>query len=140
MSKNSSSTSKKSPGQRQLRVGEELRHFLSQIMLRGELNDPDLNGLSITVSEVRMSPDLNNATVFVIELGGGQSDRIIKALGRASPFLRHQIARRARLRRVPKLNFERDISFDNAERIGSLLQSVGQVNSIKILDRDQPEE
>ena len=140
MSKNSSQASKKPFSQRQLRVGEELRHFLSQIMLRGELNDPELNGLSITVSEVRISPDLSNATVFVIELGGGRSDRMIRALMRARPFLRYQIARRARLRRVPKLRFEHDFSFDQAERIGNLLQSSNQEKSIKELDGNQIED
>jgi len=132
--------SKKPFSQRQLRVGEELRHFLSQIMLRGELNDPELNGLSITVSEVRISPDLNNATVFVIELGGGRSDKMIRALARATPFLRYQIARRARLRRVPKLRFEHDFSFDQADRIGNLLQSTDEKKSTKALDENQVED
>jgi len=140
MSKNSFHVSKKPFSQRQLRVGEELRHFLSEIMLRGELNDPELNGLSITVSEVRISPDLNNATVFVIELGGGRSDKMIRALVRATPFLRYQIARRARLRRVPKLRFEHDFSFDQADRIGNLLQSSDEKKSTKALDENQIED
>ena len=140
MSKNSSKAPKKPISQRQLRVGEELRHFLSQIMVRGELNDPELNGLSITVSEVRISPDLNNATAFVIELGGGRSDKMIRALTRATPFLRHQIARRIRLRRVPKLRFEHDSSFDHAERIVNLLQSSDQGKSTKALDIDKVED
>ena len=124
MGRKSFSTTKRPFSQRQLRVGEEVRHVLAQIILRRELNDPDLKGLSITVSEVRVSPDLSNATVFVTQLGGGDSDKIVAALARATPFLRHQVAQRIHLRRVPNLIFEYDTSFDNADRIGSILQDV----------------
>ena len=123
MNKNSFRTSKRPISQRQLRVGEELRHVLAQIILRGELNDPDLRGLPVTVSEVRVSPDLSSATVFVTQLGGGNSDKIERALGRATPFLRRQIANRVHLRRVPNLSFERDTSFDYAQRIDNILQA-----------------
>jgi ribosome-binding factor A len=129
MSKNSFRTSKRPISQRQLRVGEELRHVLAQIILRGELNDPDLRGLPITVSEVRVSPDLGSATVFVTQLGGGTTDKIEKALGRATPFLRRQIASRVHLRRVPNLSFERDTSFDYAESIDNILQDVNKENT-----------
>ena len=134
MSKNSFRTSKRPISQRQLRVGEELRHVLAQIILHGELNDPDLRGLSITVSEVRVSPDLGSATVFVTQLGGGNIDKIEKALGRATPFLRRQIARRVHLRRVPTLSFERDTSFDYAERIESILQDVDKEKPLNSMD------
>ena len=141
MSKNSFRTSKRPISQRQLRVGEELRHVLAQIILHGELNDPDLRGLPITVSEVRVSPDLGSATVFVTQLGGGNIDKIEKALGRATPFLRRQIARRVHLRRVPNLSFERDTSFDYAERIDSILQDVKKENLLNLMgDTSLPED
>ena len=124
MSKKSKRAPKRPPSQRQLRVGEELRHVLSQIIERGELHDPELAGVSITVSEVRISPDLGNATIFVTRLGGGQSEEMVEALQRATPFLRHQIAQRVHLRRVPNLIFEADKSFDYAEHIGHLLEDV----------------
>ena len=134
MGKNSFRASKRPISQRQLRVGEELRHVLAQIILRGELNDPELRGLPVTVSEVRVSPDLSSATVFVTQLGGGNSVKIEKALKRATPFLRRQIAHRVHLRRVPNLIFESDTSFDYAERIDNLLQDVnkeGPLNGLK---------
>ena len=137
MSRNSFLTSKKPTSQRQLRVGEELRHVLAQIILHGELRDPDLEGLPITISEVRISPDLSNATVFVSQLGGGGSDKIVQALNRATPFLRHQIAGRVHLRRMPNLSFEHDTSFDYAERIGNILQDVNQEKLLKATDADK---
>ncbi len=119
--------SNKPSSQRQLRVGEELRHVLSQLFLRGELSDPELSGVSITISEVRISPDLFNATVFVTELGGKERKKnIVEVLGRATPFLRHKIAQRIYLRRVPNLSFEYDTSFEYADRISSLLKDIGQ--------------
>ncbi len=129
MSKKSKRTNNRLPSQRQLRVGEELRHVLAQVIERGELNDPDLAGISITISEVRISPDLGNATVFVSRLGGGHSEEIVTALGRAAPYLRHQIAQRVHLRRVPNLSFEADTSFDYAEHIGHILDDVNPDSS-----------
>ena len=139
MSKNSSRVSKRPVSQRQLRVGEELRHVLSQIISRGELNDSELRGLPVTVSEVRISPDLSSATVFVTQLGGGDPGKIEKALGRATPFLRRQIASRVHLRRVPSLSFERDNSFDYAERIGNILQDISKEELLNTVDNDQAE-
>jgi len=127
MSNKSKRAAKRPPSQRQLRVGEELRHALSQVIERGELHDPDLDGVSITVSEVRISPDLGNATIFVTRLGGGGSEEIVEALKRASPFLRHQIAQRVHLRRVPNLIFESDTSFDYAEHIGQIIEDTQAV-------------
>ncbi|MBT4941291.1 MAG: 30S ribosome-binding factor RbfA, partial [Rhodospirillaceae bacterium] len=108
MSKKSKRAGQRPPSQRQLRVGEELRHVISQVIERGDLHDPDLAGVSITVSEVRISPDLGNATIFVTRLGGGQAAEMIEALGRAAPFLRRQVAEKVHLRRVPNLIFEAD--------------------------------
>ncbi|MGE4220550.1 MAG: 30S ribosome-binding factor RbfA [Alphaproteobacteria bacterium] len=106
---------------RQLRVGEELRHLLADLLGRGDLRDPALAGRSITVSEVRVSPDLRNATAFVIPLGGGDDTEMLSALRRAAPFLRSQVARAVRLRVVPNLSFQRDESFDTAQRIDDIL-------------------
>ena len=111
----------KAPSQRQLRVGEELRHIIANIIERGDILDPDLQGRAITVTEVRISPDLKNATVFVVPLGGGEVDGMLKGLKRAAPFLRHEIAHRVDLRAVPNLSFEPDISFDEASKINALL-------------------
>ena len=114
----------KSTGQRPLRVGEEVRHALAQILERGDLRDPDLTGAVITITEVRMSPDIRNATVFVAPLGGIDTDKIVKALERAVPYLRRRIAEIVDLRYVPNLRIEADTSFDYAEQIGKRLNEV----------------
>ena len=101
------------PSQRQLRVGEELRHALSRILNEGGSSEPALYEANITVTEVRVSPDLKNATVFVMPLGegmgGGHLDEILPALKRAKPFFRHQVAKAMRgIRSVPDLKFLAD--------------------------------
>jgi ribosome-binding factor A len=111
----------KAPSQRQLRVGEAIRHSLAEVLMRGELRDPELAGRSITVTEVRVSPDLKNATAFVMPLGGGDSSAVVAALGRAAPFLRAQVAKAIRLRHAPQIRFETDTSFEHAETIERLL-------------------
>ncbi len=110
------------PSQRQLRVGEELRHALAWILERGEVRDPDLRGVSVTVTEVRVSPDLRSATVFVLPLGGGETAAVVTGLTRAQPFLRRQVANAVRLKFVPDIRFRADSSFDEARRIDSLLR------------------
>lgn len=114
-------TTANGPSQRQLRVGEELRHSLAAILLRGELHDPDLAGVSITVSEVRPSPDMKHATVFVTTLNGDRMDVVLPALRRAASFLRGQVAKTVRLRHTPQLSFQADTSFDYAQKINMLL-------------------
>jgi ribosome-binding factor A len=109
--------------QRQLRVGEELRHALAQLLRPGALRDPVLSDASITVTEVQVSPDLRSATAFVMPLGGGNATDIVAGLRRSAPFLRGRIARLVRLRRVPSLDFSLDNAFENAERIAELLRS-----------------
>lgn len=109
--------------QRQLRVGEALRHALVEILARGELHDPALAGASITVSEVRVSPDLRNATAFVLPLGGKGAAAIVAALNHAAPFLRRQLSGRVMLRYLPTLSFIADAAFDEAARIDGLLHS-----------------
>ncbi len=115
------------PSARQLRVGEELRHALARIIERGELRDPALAGVSVTVTEVRASPDLKRATVFVMPLGGRDVEPVVEALGRAAPYLRRLIAREVQLRYAPDLAFRADPSFAEANRIASLLRDAGIV-------------
>ena len=110
------------PTQRQLKVGEEIRHALARILGRGELRDPELATAQITVTEVRVGPDLKSATVFVTPFAGGDASTLVKALKRAAPYLRRELAHQAVLRTVPSLRFEADRSFDQATRIDSLLK------------------
>ena len=109
------------PSQRQLRVGEELRHALSRLLQRGALRDPALQEATVTVTEVRMSPDLKNATAFVMPLGGRRASEIIEGLTRSAGYLRGQLAREVPLRHTPGLVFALDTSFDHASRINELL-------------------
>ena len=117
----------KAPSKRQLRVGEALRHVLADLLLRGAFRDPDLQDVSITVAEVRTSPDLRNATAYVMPLGGGSDPEraaaIVAALNRASAFIRSQVARSVELKFVPSFAFELDATFDQADRIESLLRT-----------------
>jgi len=109
------------PTQRQLRVGEELRHALSHILQRGELRDPALAGVTVTVTEVRVTPDLKNANAFVMPLGGRHAAEVMEALQRSAGYLRGQLARAVPLRFSPHLAFTLDTSFDHASRINELL-------------------
>jgi ribosome-binding factor A len=111
------------PRQRQLRVGEELRHALAQLLRPGELRDPSLRDANVTVTEVQLSPDLRNATAFVMPLAGANAPDIIAALKRSAPYLKGRIARAVRLRHVPNLTFALDNAFDRAERIATVLRS-----------------
>jgi ribosome-binding factor A len=109
------------PTQRQLRVGEELRHLLAGILARHELRDPALHDATVTVTEVRVSPDLKNATAFVMPLGGTHVPEVLAALHRGAGFMRGLIAREIDLRYVPALRFVLDTTFDHASRIDALL-------------------
>ena len=109
--------------QRQLKVGEEIRHLISASLLRGSFHDPDLDGVSITVSEVSISPDFSNARVYVMPLGGGDIATVLDALGRVSHEIQHDLARQLTIRRTPRLKFVIDSSFDNASRLGALINS-----------------
>lgn len=107
--------------QRQYRVGEVLRHALAEILMRGELRDPEIVGLSITVTEVAISPDLRNATVWFMPLGGDRGAPVEAALARCAGYLRSQIAKSVALRYVPSLSFRLDLSFDEVDKIDRLL-------------------
>lgn len=108
--------------QRQLRVGEEVRHALAQLLRPGELRDPALREADITVTEVRVSPDLKNATAFVMPLAGRNTAEIMAGLKRSAPFLRARLARQVELRQAPNITFAFDNAFDSAARIAALLQ------------------
>jgi len=108
--------------QRQLRVGEALRRALTEVLLEGHFRDPDLQGVSVTVSEVRATPDLKHATAFVTTLGGTAIDETVAALGRARAFIRGEVARRVDLRVAPEWHFRRDTAFEHADRIDRALR------------------
>jgi ribosome-binding factor A len=111
------------PSQRQLRVGEAVRHAIAEILAQGDVHDPVLEGHMITVPEVRMSPDLRLATVYVMPLGGRDEKAVVDALERNKRFLRGVIARKVNLKFAPEIRFRLDERFDEAERIEKLLRS-----------------
>ncbi|MFL5043694.1 MAG: 30S ribosome-binding factor RbfA [Xanthobacteraceae bacterium] len=117
--------SNSAPGgsQRQLRVGETVRHAVADILSQGSVHDPDLEGHIITVPEVRMSPDLKIATIYVMPLGGRDTEIVIAGLERNKKFLRGEIARRVNLKFSPDIRFRVDERFDEAERIEKLLRT-----------------
>src|SRR5918911_5208877 len=98
----------RSASQRQLRVGEELRHALAQLLRPGELRDPALRDANITVTEVRVSPDLKNATAYVMPLAGANADEIMSGLRRSAPYLKAMVARSVELRQAPNIAFAYD--------------------------------
>lgn len=122
-SSRSAPASGRAPSQRQLRVGELIRHTLADILQRGEVHDPALEGMVVTVPEVRMTPDLRLATVFVMSLGGKGADTLVATLDRHRKFLRGEVSHRVDLRFAPDLRFRLDESFEEGERIDSLLRS-----------------
>lgn len=123
---NRTPTSSKGPSQRQLRAGELVRHALAEILQREDLREPALKGLSITVTEVRASPDLKQASAFVLPLGGGAKGAdipaIVAALNRISPMIRGLLGKKIDLKFTPALTFLADASFDEAQKIDALLR------------------
>ena len=109
--------------QRQLRVGELIRHELAAMLSRGDIHDPVIEGHLITVPEVRVSPDLRLATIYVMPLGGRDIEKVIEALDRNKRFVRGEIARRVNLKFAPEIRFHVDERFDEAERIEKLLRT-----------------
>jgi ribosome-binding factor A len=109
--------------QRQLRVGETIRHAVAEILVHGRVHDADLEGHVVTVPEVRMSPDLKLATIYVMPLGGRDTDVVIAALERNKKFLRGEVARRVNLKFAPDIRFRIDDRFDEADRIDKLLKT-----------------
>ena len=110
------------PSQRQLRVGELIRHALADILQRGDVHDPALEGMVVTVPEVRVTPDLKLATVFLMPLGGKGADAVVGIFDRNKRFLRGEIAHRINLRYAPDLRFQLDTSFAEGDRVDALLR------------------
>ncbi len=124
------------PSQRQLRVGELIRHAMAEMLTRGDVHDPVLEGHLVTVPEVRMSPDLRMATIYVMPLGGRDIKDVIEALDRNKRYLRGEIAHRVNLKFAPELRFRVDERFDEAERIEKLLRTPEVQRDLK---RDEEE-
>ncbi|HUX80192.1 MAG TPA: 30S ribosome-binding factor RbfA [Alphaproteobacteria bacterium] len=113
----------KGPSQRQLRVGEEIRHILAEVLSHGHSGNELLDRSSITVTEVRVSPDLHNATVFIVPLGGLHVPEILSAFKERSWYFRKEVAHKLQTRVAPRLVFQADLTFDEAQHIESLLRS-----------------
>lgn len=111
------------PSQRMLRVGELVRHAMSELLTRGELNDDFLASQVVTVPKVKMSPDLKLATIYVMPLGGEAGEKVVAALDAHKKYLRGEIARKINLKFAPDVRFRVDDSFENAARIDALLNS-----------------
>ena len=123
MSRHHHKSSASGGSQRQLRVGETVRHALAEILAHGNVHDPDLEGHIITVPEVRMSPDLKLANVYVMPLGGRDTEIVMAALNRNKKFLRGEVAHRVNLKFAPEIRFRIDDRFEEAERVEKLLRT-----------------
>ena len=119
----SKSRAKAGPSQRQLRVGEMLRHALSEILLRGDIRDPDLFGVSVTITQVIPSGDMRHASAFCEPLGGKDAEKVIPALNRHKAYLRGELGHTIALKFTPELRFVEDKSFAEAEKIETILKS-----------------
>jgi ribosome-binding factor A len=116
-------TPEKAPSQRQLRAGELIRHALAEILVRGEVHDPVIENHVITVPEVRMTPDLRLATIYVMPLAGRDADEVVAAFERNKRFLRGELAHRVNMKFAPEIRFRIDERFEEAERIAKLLRT-----------------
>jgi ribosome-binding factor A len=125
------------PSQRQLRVGELIRHALADVLTRGNMPDTVLASHVITVPEVRMSADLRLATIYVMPLGGHDQTAVMAALDRNKKFLRGEIVRRVSMKFAPEIRFRIDERFDEAERIDRLLRSPEVARDLKRSDRTE---
>jgi len=124
------------PSQRQLRAAELVRHALVEIVAREDLRDPDLVGASITIGEVRASPDLKHMTAFVSALGPADPQKIANGLNRSAGFLRGRLARSIDLKFTPQLHFQPDVSYDEARHIDDILASPEVARDLKREDEE----
>jgi ribosome-binding factor A len=124
------------PSQRQLRVGEALRHALAEILFRNEIQDPELAGVSVTITQVKPSPDMRYATVYCEPLGGENAEVIIKALNRHKGFLRGEMGHRLTMKFTPELRFVEDASFAEALKIDTILRSPEVQRDLAAPDED----
>ncbi len=120
--RHSSDKDNRGHSQRQLRIGEEIRHLLAELLERGDMRDPELRDARITVTSVDVSPDLRNATAFIMPLGGQDKERLLAAMKRAAPWFRARVGEKAGLRSAPEIRFQLDTTFDEADKIGALLR------------------
>ena len=120
---NNAGKSLRGPSQRQLRVVEQLRHILADLFIRTEFRDPELTGERLTVTEVRMTPDLRRAIIYVTRLGRSDIDDLLPALKLVTPFLRGQLGKKLRLKFLPDLHFQADTTLDYADKIDQILHS-----------------
>ena len=137
MPRHHSKSSAPGGSQRQLRVGETVRHAVADILSQGSVHDPDLEGHIITVPEVRMSPDLKIATIYVMPLGGRDTDVVLAALARNKKFLRGEIAHRVNLKFAPDIRFRIDERFDEAARIEKILRTPEVRRDLESKDGDE---
>jgi ribosome-binding factor A len=137
MPKHHSKPHSANPSQRTLRVAELVRHALAEMLTRGDVHDPVIEGHMITVPEVQMSPDLRVATVYVMPLGGRDAKAVLEALERNKRYLRGEIAHRVNLKFSPDIRFRMDERFDEAERIEKLLRSPDVQRDLKDGDDDE---
>lgn len=114
--------SSKTASKRQLRVGEQLRHILSSVLAEDNIHDPDVTGISVTVTEVQPSPDMRNATVYVIPLGGKKETQIIAGLNRSAGFIQGEIGKQLSMKFTPRLIFKIDDSFEYGDHIDALIR------------------
>src|ERR1700743_1995592 len=119
------------PSQRQLRGGETVRHALAQSLVRGDIRDPDLAGVSVTITQVKPSGDMRHATVFCEPLGGQNAEKIVRALNRHKAFIRGEMGHMIELKFTPDLRFVEDASFAEAEKIENLLKSERVARDLK---------
>jgi ribosome-binding factor A len=128
------------PSQRQLRVGELIRHALAEMFSRGDIHDPVIEAHMITVPEVAMTADLRLATIYVMPLGGRDAKPVIEALERHKKFLRGEIARRINLKFAPDIRFRFDERFDEAERIEKILRTPAVARDLENDGKDRKDE
>ena len=128
------------PSQRQLRVGEMLRHALSDILRNNEIRDPDLDGVSVTITQVKPSPDMRYATVYCEPLGGLNAKAIVAALNRHKGFLRGEMGHRIAMKFTPDLRFVEDESFAEAQKIETILKSPEVQRDLATPDEEQEED
>ncbi|VAW17313.1 Ribosome-binding factor A [hydrothermal vent metagenome] len=123
MKKNTKSAAGREPSQRQLRVGESVRHAIAELLSRGDLIDPDLDGRIVTVTEVTISPDLRQATAYVMPLGGEDVEATIEALNRCRRFIRGRVAKALTTKFTPEITFSSDGSFDYSDKMRRLFET-----------------
>jgi len=134
-SKARTATTRRGNGTRPLKVGETVRHALDNILRRGEIHDPELAKYNVTVTEVRMAPDLAHATIFVTPLGGQKGREMLKELKRCAPMLRTEVAQVVKMRHAPELHFQLDESFEYASSID---QALAAPNVKRDLKKEEP--